>query len=51
MRLRHKWKNLKIVEPEVIEREVIQAVPIFRDVIVEKLVEVPTVETIERIVK
>jgi len=38
-------------EPEIIEREVVQAVPIFRDKIVEKIIEVPTVETIEKIVE
>jgi len=44
-------EELKNREPEVIEREVVQAVPIFRDVIVEKLVEVPTVQVIEKIIE
>jgi len=44
-------EELRNREPEVIYKEITQPVPIFRDKIVEKIVEVPTVETVERIVE
>jgi len=49
--LEEELEELRNREPEIIEREVVQAVPIFRDKIIEKIIEVPTVEIVEKIVE
>ena len=49
--LQEEVEELRNREPEVIERVITQAVPIYRDNIIEKIVEVPTVTTLEKIVE
>jgi len=44
-------EELRNREPEVVYKEITQAVPIFRDKIVEKIVEVPTTTAVERVVE
>jgi hypothetical protein len=44
-------EELRNREPEVVYQEITQPVPIFRDVVVEKIVEVPTITEVEKIVE
>ena len=49
--LEEQLERLKAQEPEVVYKEIIQPVPIFRDNIIEKIVEVPTTTVVEKIVE
>ena len=49
--LEEQLERLKAQEPEIVYKEIIQAVPIFRDNIIEKIVEVPTTTVVEKIVE
>ena len=44
-------EELRNREPEVMERIITQAVPIYRNIVIEKIVEVPSVSTVERVVE